>query len=448
MSASVHYQLARLGLLLQLQRRTRQASAEELSFILVNETLNLVPYRQALLWTCPVVGRAGISAVSGLAVPDTRSPFMLWCNRMVGNLTQLPEFAEIRGFTVEDIPGKDREDWSHWLPPHGLWLPLRAPGACLQGVLLLFRETPWTEPESHILGYLAESYGQALALLAHAEARPAWWFLLWRSRRRYGVLALILAALCWPVRQSVLAGAEIIPVEPVLVRSPLAGVIKEFFIQPNQMVVAGQKLITLDDVELRSKLSVAQQMLESAQAEYFQGAQKAVSDRDAKAELAILKNKIEQQEAEVGYLTNLLDRVEIAAPAAGIAIFDDPYDWLGKPVTIGEKLIAIADPEHPRLGIDLPANDAIELQEGSKVLFFPNTAPTEVTTARLSYIGYHANLTPAQIMAYRLKADFGPGEARLRIGLKGTAKVFGERTPFIFWVLRKPIGWVRQWLNW
>lgn len=447
MSTTAQYQLARFGLLLQLQRRARQASAEELPFILVNETLNLIPYRQALLWTCPAHGPAGIAAVSGLAVPEARSPFLLWFGRLVSTLVQQPDFSAIRAFSLEDVPEEEHEDWRHWLPAHGLWLPLYAPGQTLQGVLVLFRDAPWSEAESHVLGYLSESYAQALALLTFKQPARVWWRSLWHSRRRYAVFALLVAALFWPIRQSVLSGAEIIPEEPILVRAPLEGVIKEFYVQPNQAVAAGQKLLALDDVELQSKLGVAEQVFESVRAEYLQAAQKAVFDREANAELAVLQNKIEQQETEVRYLKNLLARIEITAPAAGIVIFDDPYDWLGKPVVIGEKIVAIADPDRPRLGVDLPVTDAIELPENAEVLFFPNTAPAEVISAHLTYIGYHARLTPSQIMAYRLKADFNAGEPKLRIGLKGTAKVFGGRTPLILWVLRRPISLIEQWLN-
>jgi len=42
--------LLRLTLLLQLESRARLAPAEELPYVMVNETSELFPYRQALLW--------------------------------------------------------------------------------------------------------------------------------------------------------------------------------------------------------------------------------------------------------------------------------------------------------------------------------------------------------------------------------------------------------------
>lgn len=446
MSSNLNHQLASLGLLLQLQRRVRQADEAELAFILVNETLNLITYRQAQFWTFGMGKEPEIAAVSGVAVPDSKSPYLQWMKDLVRHLRAQPHASKMHSFGPDDSPVELRTEWHNWLPLHGLWAPLQAPGETDQGCLLFFRETAWSEGEGQLLGYLTDAYAQSLAL-TRMKAGPSPWPILRSSRRRYFVLAVLAAILFWPIRQSVLVDAEVISERPVLVRAPLDGVVKEFYVQPNELVSAGRKLLALDDTELRSKLAVANQVLESVQADYLQKAQKAVSDRDAKAELGILQHKIEQQNAEVSLLQNLLGRVEVYTPTAGIAIFDDPYDWLGRPVSIGEKILSIGDPEHTRLEISLPVNEALDLPRNAEVLFFPNTAPTEAVRAHLSHAGYHASLLPSQIAAYRLKADFEshPG---LRIGLKGTSKLFGRRTPFILWVLRRPLGLARQWLSW
>ena len=58
-------QLFGLGTLVQLLKRARQAETEqELAFIIVNETHNLVPYRQAVLWRRDREGRGKVIAVN------------------------------------------------------------------------------------------------------------------------------------------------------------------------------------------------------------------------------------------------------------------------------------------------------------------------------------------------------------------------------------------------
>jgi hypothetical protein len=71
-------QLFGLGTLVQLLKRARQAETEqELAFIIVNETHNLVPYRQAALWRRDREGRGKVMAISGGAVVERNAPFTL-----------------------------------------------------------------------------------------------------------------------------------------------------------------------------------------------------------------------------------------------------------------------------------------------------------------------------------------------------------------------------------
>ncbi|MDP3839677.1 MAG: hypothetical protein Q8Q54_12230, partial [Methylococcales bacterium] len=77
MSEQRNKQLLQLTLLLQLESRARLAPADELPYILVNETADLVPYRQALLWR---LDTAKIKAASGVAIPEKNSPYALWLN--------------------------------------------------------------------------------------------------------------------------------------------------------------------------------------------------------------------------------------------------------------------------------------------------------------------------------------------------------------------------------
>ena len=47
------------------------------------------------------------------------------------------------------------------------------------------------------------------------------------------------------------------------------------------------------------------------------------------------------------------------------------------------------------------------------------------------------------VLSYTARADLDEGGA-LRLGLKGSAKVFGPRRPLILWLLRRPIAYIRQ----
>src|ERR1700730_17960927 len=84
-------QLFGLGTLVQLLKRARQAETEqELAFIIVNETHNLVPYRQAVLWRRDRGARGKAIAMSGGAAVERNAPFTLWLDRALGRLDAQP----------------------------------------------------------------------------------------------------------------------------------------------------------------------------------------------------------------------------------------------------------------------------------------------------------------------------------------------------------------------
>ncbi len=444
MSEQRNQQLLRLTLLLQLEYRARQALAEELPYVIVNETADVLPYRQALLWQN---GSSELTAVSGVSHPEKNAPYTLWITAVFKYFSKNARATTTTLIDAIDLSDELAVDWGEWLPEHGLWIPLPEPNGSTF-TLVLFRETAWQEAELHVLSYLSQAYGHALALSNAAKPQIHWRQRIKSRRLQLVMAAIFLAAMIFPIRQSVLAEAEVIPHQPNLVRAPLDGVVETFFVQPNETITVGQKLFALDMTQLRSRLSVAEEALDIAKTEYLQTTQQAMLDPAAKAKLAALKSKWDQQIAEVDYVRSLLKRCEVTASKPGVAVFDDPNDWLGHPVTQGEKILAVANPQVVELEVRLPMEDLIHLEEGSEVLFFPNVEPHHPIPAALTYFSYRASPTPANVMAYRLKAKFTDTTNLPRLGYRGVAKLYGTGRPFILWLLRKPIRTLSLWLAW
>jgi hypothetical protein len=143
-----------------------------------------------------------------------------------------------------------------------------------------------------------------------------------------------------------------------------------------------------------------------------------------------------------------LERIRVRAERPGIAIFGDPNDWIGKPVVVGEKVLLLADPEQVELEIRLPVADAINLRPGALVRLFLNVDPSRPHHLELRRAAYEAELTPEGVVAFRLNARFTDGQPPPRIGLKGTAKLYGDEVTLFYYVLRRPIAAARQWLGW
>ncbi len=275
-------------------------------------------------------------------------------------------------------------------------------------------------------------------------------FKSWIGGRLFYPFALLLSLLilALPVRQSVLAPAEVIAARPAVIRAPLEGVVDRFHVQPTQEVKAGQPLLSLDGARLGNQLEVARKEWETAGAAYRQAAQRAVREGDGKNRLTLLKKRWEQKAADVVFLQSRLDRLQIHAPRDGSAVFADANDWIGRPVSLGERLLILAYRDQVALEIHLPEADAINLELGAKVAMFLNIHPGKPLSAALTYASYQAQVMDEGILAYRLKADFTDTEVPPRIGLRGTARIYHQRVSLFRLLSRRPLAALRQWLGW
>lgn len=437
----------RLAMLLQLERRVRACTSEdELAFLMVNDAYSLAPYRQAVLWQAQHGGGGRIVALSGLAVPDAHAPFNVWLARL---LSEQATHFDAPGPLPVPVAGDDAAMWAEHLPAHAWWLPL--PSAV--GGLLLVREQPWHPADTNLLALLAEACAHAWRALQGSGGASSAGSLTKRLRqyvrtRRVWLICafVLLGVLCLPVRQSVLAPAEVVARKPVAVRAPLQGVVDRIAVQPNQQVEAGDLLVALDARELEGRLETARQALAVAEAELRQGQQQALFDERSKALLMPLQGRRDLAASEVDHLAASLARMQLRAERSGTVIFDDVADWIGKPVTLGERIMQIADPTEIELEVLLPVADAIALPQNASLRLFLNSAPAKPLSATLLRVGYRASPAPDGTLAYRVRARFDAGETA-RVGLKGTAKLYGERTLLVAYLLRRPLASLRVWLG-
>jgi len=107
----------------------------------------------------------------------------------------------------------------------------------------------------------------------------------------------------------------------------------------------------------------------------------------------------------------------------------------------------IAAPDDAEVEAWLPVGDAIPLPPDASVNLYLAADPLTALHARVRYVAHDAVPRPDGTYAYRLRARLD-GRIAQRVGLKGTAKVSGERVPLIYWMLRRPLSTIRQTLGW
>lgn len=458
-AVSYEQQILLLSTLIQLEQLVRKAqNRAEFSFVVVNETQRLLPYRQALLWRHTAAGKIYIEAVSGADRPDRNGPYLTFIAELLLHLHKHPHTSEhdntsaprARLIGADDLPDKLRPGWSEWLNCYVLWCPLASQGGEFPGGLLFLGDALWDEAQIAIGERLAEAYAHAWLAL-HGSSRS----LLKRFARPWrkvvfqlAVFVLLLLVLDQSVRLSVLAPVEIVPSAPYIVSSPMNGVVSSFHVEPNQQVKEDQLLFSLDDTTTRNDYEISRKGLAVTKAEYQRVRQKSFADQQSRGQMRHLEAEMARKEAEVAYMAELLKRGQIRASQDGIAVFADASDWLGKPVVVGEKVLTIADPARVEGQILLPVEDAINLEPGAEVLIFLNISPDKPIGATLQQAAYEAELTPEGILAFKLKVSLtAPDGPVPRIGLRGTAKIYGKSVPFYYYLFRRPFITLRQTLG-
>lgn len=443
-------------LVTSLEARARSANTvAELGFSIANDSYGLLGFRQALVLEGDGP-RAVLLTVSGLARPTEDSPYLIWLRRawpwMHQHLQDKPGWLAQPAADTPGLPPGLLDGWLEWWPAGALMLPLqRRTGERLGWVVFLLEQPPQVQ-QAHALQRLLLAWGYCWEMLA-GKPKSSWrqrWEELGKTRKRLLMLGLLLLFFI-PVRQTSLAPAEVIALDAETVAAPIEGVIKTIHVRPNQAVQAGQPLFSLDDTTLRNRLEVAQKSVAVADAELQAATQKAFDSFQSKGELSLLGGRANEKRAELAAVRSQLARVDVAAVREGVAVFGDPDDWLGRPVTTGERIMLLANPAKPGVLIHLPVADAIALEPGAPVKLFLTVLPLSPLDAKVTETSYQAVLSPEGVASYRLRAVFDAGQEQqqsLRIGLRGTAKIYGERVLLGYYLLRRPLATVREWTGW
>lgn len=269
-------QTERLERVIRLCETARAASDRRaLGYTALNDTLAAIDYRQAALWwrAADDAGAGRIEGLSGVADPVRNAAFPAWLVKRLGGFadahpagaSSLPGSALadelVQPFNVLEHPpaaDHDRMMAKEFLPAQALWaeLPLKAPqagGSGIRAALILWRDAPWTGADKAILTHLARAYADAWS--AMPLGRSDWSgegtvkahsgrLLVWSRKRwvRCAAAAAVVGAMLIPIRQSVLAPAEVTAKNPFAVRAPLSGVVEEIVVKPNAPVKAGDLL--------------------------------------------------------------------------------------------------------------------------------------------------------------------------------------------------------------
>lgn len=430
--------------LLEFQRKLQACkSIRELAFVAANEGFAALRYDQAVLWQYDVRSQVVVETVSGLAEVTAEAPYVHWLVRAAAHFCEAPGQPVVVA-ALADLPESLAEDGAEWVPDQILHCVLQSPEGTVIGGLFFARDEPFGEVERAVAQWMGAATGFALWAWRRDYRPVRRW--LQRTSTKHLILAIGLAVALLsfvPVRLSALAQAEITPVRPYPVTAPVEGVVDSIKVQPNQIVGADEPLVVLNDTTTRNKLAVAVKALDIAKADLQRAINKSFTDEASKGDLNLLDARVREKVAEVAFLSEMLDRYTISAPQGGLAIFSDAEEWKGRPVQPGERIMVIADPSMVEVTVYVPPEDAVQLEIGGEVAMFLNVDPLFPLKAKIVQTSYETITMPDNSLAYVVKAKLAPGSLP-RIGQRGTAKVYAEEVSLGYYLMRKPILFLRK----
>jgi len=434
-------QVLGLSRLIQLEGELRAADgATAIDFIAVNDTHRVVGYDHALIWR---VRSGRVTAISGGLIVDKHAPQIVWFGQLARHLMKGAGAPKPMDIVPDSLPAPMRSGLANWVSGYALWVPLLAPHAVNEGGLILLRAEPFNESERRILGRLGEAAGHAVAAIEGPRRR----FQIGLKPLAGAALLAACAAGALPVPMTVLADAKVAPIDPTIVAAPIDGVIRTILVEPNDAVPAGRSLVEFDPTELNAQRDVASKHVAVLTADWQRLEQKAFGDEKARADVSIARSRLAEGEADLAYAEGRLRRADLKASNAGVVMIEDRNQWFGRPVKIGERIMSLADPNAVRLEIQVPVEDALVAATGARVEFFLAIAPSKPMRAELTRMSYEARLLPNQTSAFVGEAAFADGQNAPRLGLTGTAKIYGEQAPLAYALLRRPLAHLRRFLG-
>jgi hypothetical protein len=386
--------------------------------------------------------RRGWSVISatGAAQVDPDSPASQWmASLLTDKLPVQPGAAGVIGpFEVEQDTGKTPYQAVILDLSRGSTKPRRL------GAVLLLATAPWRPAQLQLLSQLAGTAAHAWSALEPVSRKA-----LSRATRSvgFGACAAILAALVVvPVPMTALAPTRVVAVEPTVIAAPIDGVIDDILVKPNDAVREGMPLLRYNDLALAAKADTADRELKVADAKAKRLAMAAFTSADAKREMAIAEAERELKRVERDFALDQLQRSRMVAPRAGVALYGDRRDWVGRPVATGERIMEIGDPARVEMQLDLPVEDAIAMAIGQKVSVFLDTAPLSPVAATVSRINHEPRPLEGKGLAFSIHATITDGQTA-PLGVRGTAHIRGESVPLGLFLFRRPISYLRQWLG-
>lgn len=433
-----------INLLAQLNELTVHAFSakkkDSLIYIVLNETAKVIPYDRAMLWDLRTK-KPSLLGVSGHAQAKKDTDLA----RVIGEfVADLVDQSKIQPVTEERFTtlGKEFEKWhTTGTQSSVIWVPIVIDGKTELGLWLeRWNEKNWDEQELKLFAHLARGFAAAFhkflpKLLLNNQSKTA---------LKIFAATVLLFVCFFPISLRIVAPCEVVAKDPYLVTAPLNGIIEQVNVEPGQVVKVGDVLFQYDKQVPLQELKVAQKEVEIAKSQLNRVMTTGYEKAEDLNEAGIWKLQLDRDQVKLDLAEYQASKLDVTAPVPGFIALDDPDQWRGRPVQIGERVMMIVDPENTKIKIWISESDNISYLPDEPIQIFLNIDPATTYHANIRYVSDYSLLSATGVTSFVAEADWVEQPEDVKIGLKGTAVLFGETVPFIYWVLRRPWDTLRR----
>lgn len=423
------------------QKAMQALNKESLIFIILNDTIHMVRYDRALLWDL-TTAKPKLLGISGESKINKSSHVVEKWIKSVQEIRE-PSRAQILSFT----PTSDSGEKTNEAQATMLWLPITARGSVELGLWLELWNTsesqaPPQEMIKLLINFLMPVYG-----IAWEKFNKSSFSISKLKIRQWIYYAVFLAALGLtfeikiPLR--IVAPCEIVPNDPILITSPVEGIIEKINVKPGEKVQKGALLFTYDNEGPLHELEIEKKQVEILVSEIKRASAIGFTDPQARKDLSILTVKLEKGKADLAYAKWRVSQLKVKAPESGVIVMDNPDEWRGNPVKIGEKILALTNPKNSKIKMWLPENDNVAIDSHKYIKIYLNISPEKSYLGTLNYIANESSLSDKGVPSFIAEAEWVEKPEDLRLGLKGTAILYGNKVSLFYYIIRKPWSHLR-----
>lgn len=221
------------------------------------------------------------------------------------------------------------------------------------------------------------------------------------------------------------------------ITAPFQAYVREANVRAGDTVRKGQLLARLDDRDLKVERARIVAQREQLGQQY-----RDAMSRQERAQVRVASAQIAQTEAQLALIEEQLARTEVTAPFDGVVVSGDLSQSLGAPLERGQVMWELAPLDAYRVILQVDERDIADVKAGQKGELVLSSMPGERTPLSV------AKITPVSTPkegrnVFRVEAQIDTrGNARLRPGMEGVAKVEVEERRLISIWTRRLTDWL------